>query len=103
MARQNNEPTGARKGKRQSVPATVFEFPRSESIPGQSDARDFAAPPKALSSTEQALYNELIATARTLAKRDVPGVYARRSPTKRTPGSAIESRATVYVLAHQTT
>ena len=51
-------------------------FPRTDSHSGQSEARDFAAPPSALSSTEKALHKELIKTARALAKRGVPGVYA---------------------------
>ena len=71
---QSDKGTG--KSKRGKPPANVFEFPQTGSHAGADDTNNFATPNFNLSRNEQALYDELIKTARLLDKRHIPGVYA---------------------------
>jgi len=73
MAESNK---GAGKSKRGKPPANVFEFPQAGSHAGADRTDDFATPNFSLSRNEQALYDDLIKTARLLDKRRIPGVYA---------------------------
>lgn len=67
---------GPGKSKRGKPPANVFEFPQTGGQAGADQSDDFATPNFTLSRSEQALYDELIKTARILDKRHIPGVYA---------------------------
>jgi len=73
MAESNK---GAGKSKRGKPPANVFEFPQAGNQGGADRSDDFATASVSLSRNEQALYDDLIKTARTLDKRRIPGVYA---------------------------
>lgn len=77
MAGNSEGKSGAPRQHRQLTLATEPEFSRgnSRSGTGKSNNQDFAHAPS-LTSTEHAVYEELISTARVLAKRNIPGTYA---------------------------
>lgn len=71
---QNDKGTG--RSKRGKTPANVFVFPQSGGRDAGERPSDFSVPNFTLSPNEQALYDELIKTAKILDKRHIPGVYA---------------------------
>ena len=64
------------RSKRAKPPVNIFEFPQTGSHTGADREDDFGTREFTLTPNEQALYDELIRTARALDHRQIPGVYA---------------------------
>lgn len=67
---------GGGRSKQAKPPATLFEFPQSGPRSDSHRPEEFSTLAFTLSPNEQALYDELIKTARALDRRQIPGVYA---------------------------